>query len=72
MSLAGIAAVNRVALTTVVGLSRPFQRTLELAMKLDPSTLRVKPTPPVVALVGDNVVRTATGLLASGPATVNV
>ena len=72
MSLAGMAAVSCVALTTVVVRSTPFQRTLEPPMKLEPLTLRVKPAPPVVAFAGDNEAWTGTGLLAAGPLTVNV
>ena len=45
-SLAGIDTVNRVALTYVVVLSEPLNRTIELDIKLVPSTVIVKPTSP--------------------------
>ena len=72
MSLAGMAAVSCAALTTVVGRSTPFQRTLEPPVKFDPLTVRVNPVPPVVAFAGNNEASTGTGLLETGPPTVNV
>ena len=48
-SLAGICAVNCVALTKVVVRSLPFQRTLEVETKFAPVAVRVKAAPPTIA-----------------------
>src|SRR5262245_4234515 len=52
MSVAGIAAVNRVALTKVVGRSLSFHRTTELLAKFVPLTVRVNAAPPTSAKFG--------------------
>jgi hypothetical protein len=49
----------------VVGLSAPFHRTFDVAMKLLPVTVRVKAGPPAVAELGKMEVRVGTGLLAA-------
>jgi hypothetical protein len=61
MLLAGMAAVNCVLLPNVVVRLEPFQRTTELEIKLEPSTVRVKAAPPAVALMGEMEVSVGTG-----------
>ncbi len=61
MSLAEIAAVSCVELTNVVVRLEPPQRTLELEMKLEPVTVKVKAGPPAFAPVGEMDVRVGTG-----------
>ncbi len=51
-SLAGMLAVTRVLLSTVVGRGCPFQRTLAPARKVVPLTVSVKPGPPWLAAGG--------------------
>jgi hypothetical protein len=53
MSLAGIVAVNRVALTNVVVRSEPPQRTTEFETKCVPLTVKLKSGPPADVLVGE-------------------
>jgi hypothetical protein len=52
MSLAGIEAVSCNALTKVVVRSAPFHLMVEPETKLDPLTVRGKPGPPALAIVG--------------------
>src|SRR4030095_4168029 len=54
MSLAGIAAVTRAALTKVVVRAAPFHCTTAPETKLPPLTVSVKLGPPAVALFGTN------------------
>ncbi len=54
ISAAVIAAVNCPLLTKVVVRGDPFHCTLEVDMKLDPLTVRLKLAPPAAVLVGDN------------------
>src|SRR5262245_11000930 len=61
-SVAGISALNSVALTTMVGRALPFHCTTEPAMKLDPVTTSVKGSSPVNAEEGFNTVMAGTGL----------
>ena len=63
ISLAEIEAVSDVALLKVVGRSDPFHRTVELEMKLEPETIRVKAGPPALAEVGLIPEIDGTGLL---------
>ena len=63
ISLARIAAVNCVALTNVVTLSTPLNRTTELLSKLMPLTVKGNARSPAVLLVVDNVVIAGTGWL---------
>ena len=65
-SAAAMDAVRRVALTKLVLRLAPFQRTVEPAMKFEPSTVRVKPALPAVALAGAIEDSSGNGLLASG------
>jgi hypothetical protein len=58
MSVAGIVAVNCVALTNEVARSLLFKRTTELAAKLDPLTVRVNCWPPTRAKPGLRLVIT--------------
>src|SRR5881296_288154 len=62
-SFAGMLAVSWVALTKAVVRELPFQRTTELATKLEPVAVSVKAAPPTAALVGEIEVSTGTGLL---------
>src|SRR5262245_62120173 len=62
MSVAGIAAVSWVALTNVVLRAAPFHCTTEPETKLLPLTVSVNAGPPVVALLGDRVVRLGAGV----------
>jgi len=52
---AGMAAVNCVELTTVVAGVVPPKLTTEAATKFVPLTVRMKPAPPAVALIGEIV-----------------
>jgi hypothetical protein len=63
ISDARIAAVTWVALTKVVARVLPLKLTVELLRKLAPFTVKVKPTPPAVALDGEMLVMAGTGLL---------
>src|SRR5882724_3947308 len=63
MSLAGIEAVNWVALTKVVVRSNPFHRTVEAETKLVPVTVRVKPGNPASAELGLSPEIAGAGLL---------
>jgi len=63
MSLAGMAAVSRVALTKVVGRLDPFHCTVKPEAKLVPFTVRVNGAPPLTAVVGDMELRVGTGVL---------
>lgn len=63
ISLEGMDALSCVLLTKVVVRPDPFHRTTEDSRKLLPLTVRVKPAPPAVALLGESEVRVATGLL---------
>jgi len=58
MSLAGIAAVSREALTNVVVRFDPFHLTVELETKFVPSTVKVKAGPPVGNVLGFRLVNT--------------
>ena len=62
-SLLVMAAVRRVLLTKVVVRFSPLHRTTEFATKFVPSTVRVKPDVPTVALVGESEASVGTGLL---------
>src|SRR5438132_54065 len=62
MSLAGMAAVSRVALTNVVVRALLFQRTLAPETKPVPSTVSVKAGPPAVAVLGVSVVMVGAGI----------
>ena len=68
MSPAGIVALRVVELTKDVVRLVPFQRTMELLMKLEPLTVSVKPGLPAVAELGVMLVRVGTGLGAGGGA----
>ena len=61
-SLAGMAAVNCVVLTNVVGRSLPFQRTTDPWLKPLPVTVSVRAAP-VGAVAGDSVLTAGTGLV---------
>ena len=61
--LAETEAVSRPPLMKIVGRLEPFQVTTELAVKLEPVTVRVKLAPPAVAESGLIPVTTGTGLL---------
>lgn len=67
-SLAGIAALNWVVLTTVVVRFEPFQRTTELEIKFLPVAVSVKAAPPAVALAGEIEVSVGTGFEGGGGA----
>src|SRR4030095_15166367 len=56
MSSLVTAPASRVALTTVVASAWPFQNTVDPETKPLPSTVRVKPGPPAVAVFGVSVV----------------
>lgn len=62
MSVAGIAAVNCVALVKVVVRLFPFQRTVAPLTKFAPVTVSVKPWPPATAELGFKPVSIGTGL----------
>lgn len=62
MSVAGIVAVNCVALTNAVVRLAPFNRTVEPLTKLEPLTASVKAAPPAVTELGLMVVMTGVGL----------
>jgi hypothetical protein len=61
-SVAGIAAVSRVALMKDVARAAPFHRTVELERKLEPSTVKAKPGLPAVALEGESDASEGAGL----------
>ena len=65
MSVAEIDAVSWLALTNVVERFEPFQRTMDVEMKLLPLTVSVKPVPPAVAEVGLMLVMLGTGFAAA-------
>jgi hypothetical protein len=71
-SLVGIAAVSRLALTSVVARSLPFQRTTEDARKLAPLTVSVKFGAPTVAVLGEMVVTVGAGFRIAKLAAVEV
>ena len=62
ISAAEMAAVSWVVLTKVVVRVVPFQLITEAVTKLLPVTVKVNPAPPAVALVGERVLSTGTGL----------
>jgi hypothetical protein len=62
IAVAGMAAVNFVALTNVVGTAFPPKLTIEAAMKFVPLTVSVKAGPPAAALFGDIVLIVGAGL----------
>ena len=64
ISLAGMAASNRVLETKVVRRSLPFQRTTEPLTKFVPVMVRVNPPLPATAVAGLMVVIVGAGLLA--------
>jgi hypothetical protein len=53
MSVAGIVAVSWLLLTNDMVREVPFQTTKELLLKFLPLTVRTKPAPPAVALLGE-------------------
>lgn len=61
ISVAGIAAVNCVALTKVVVRKPPFHHTVESLMKFEPLIVSVNAAPPAIAEVGLRVVIVGTG-----------
>jgi hypothetical protein len=61
MSLAGIVAVNWVALTKAVKRLAPFQRTTELEVKFVPVAVKVNPSAPAAPVLGEMDVRDGTG-----------
>src|SRR5947199_145391 len=63
MSDAAICASSCVALTNVVDLAPPFQRTADEAMKFVPVAVRVNPAPPATALLGEIELSVGTRLL---------
>src|SRR5262245_61620350 len=65
-----MAAVTVVLLTNVVWRSEPLNRTIEVAMKFVPVTVRVKAASPAVLLVGEIALMVGTGLFVR--TTVNV
>jgi hypothetical protein len=64
MATAGMAAVNRVELTTVVAGVVPPKLTTEAATKFVPLTVSVKAAPPAASLVGE--IPTIVGLVIVG------
>ncbi len=54
MSDPGIVTVSCLLLTTDVVRDVPFHTTTELLLKLPPFTVRTKPAPPAVALLGES------------------
>jgi hypothetical protein len=60
---AGIAAVNWVALTSVVVRGLPFNSTTELLLKFVPFTVSVNPGPPTAVFVGEILFNVGNGLL---------
>jgi hypothetical protein len=56
ISVAGIDAVNCVALRKVVERLTPFQRTIEPVTKPVPFTVSVNPSPPALTLDGERLV----------------
>jgi hypothetical protein len=62
-SAAVIVARSWVALTTVVGRALPFQRTTDVATKLLPFTVSVRPAVPAGVLAGDSVPATGGGAI---------
>src|SRR5262245_673689 len=71
-SAAEMAAVRRVAVTNVVGRSAPFQRTIEAAMKLLPSTPSVKAPVPAGARFGVSALSPGAGLRLESTVTVGL
>ena len=65
-SVARIVALNCVLLTKTVLRLCPFHKTVELLMKLDPVTPRLKPGLPATALDGEITAREGTGLGGGG------
>ena len=63
MSVAGICALNVVALPKVVERSAPFQRTVAPLTKFVPLTVRVKAAPPAAREFGFRLVMAGTGLV---------
>jgi hypothetical protein len=62
IAVAGMAAVNCVALTNVVVAAIPPKLTIEAAMKFVPLIVRVKAALPTAALLGEIVVMVGAGL----------
>ena len=62
MSPAAMVARSWVLLTKVVVRGAPFQLITEAVTKLLPVTVKLNPAPPAVALVGESVLSTGTGL----------
>ncbi len=62
MSLAGIAAMSRVAFTNVVGRSAAFHVTTDVVTKFEPFTMRLKDGPLPAAKLGDTKAVMGTGL----------
>jgi hypothetical protein len=56
MAAAGMAAVNCVELTNVVGIAAPPKLTIEAATKLVPLIVSVKAAPPATTVFGEIVV----------------
>jgi hypothetical protein len=54
MSVAGIVVVSWWPLTNDVVWAVPFHTTTELLLKLPPFTVRTKPAPPAVAVLGES------------------
>ena len=54
MSVPGIVTVSCLLLTNDVVRDVPFHTTTELLLKLPPFTVRTKPAPPAVALLGES------------------
>ena len=67
MSLEWMMVVSWVLLTKVVARALPFQSTAEVGPKPVPLTVRKKPGPPAVALLGDSEVNVMEVLGPTGP-----
>ncbi len=61
-SLAGIEAVSSMLLTKIVIRSNPLNRTTDVGTKFVPFTVKGKPEPAAVAVVGEMLVVVGTGL----------